>query len=47
MNKIFSRPKLKKKVDESHFTVEYTVSIKYRVSHETWQLVNSLKCLLP
>ena len=20
---------------------------KYRVSHETWQLVNSLKCLLP
>ena len=22
-------------------------TVSYRVSHETWQLVNSLKCLLP
>ena len=25
----------------------YIYVVTYRVSHETWQLVNSLKCLLP
>ena len=29
-----------------HFTLFYTPA-KYRVSHETWQLVNSVECRLP
>ena len=27
--------------------MELSPCFKYRVSHETWQLVNDLKCLLP
>ena len=47
MNKILKIWKLFLTETNSHHTVQIFKSFIYRVSHETWQLVNDLECLLP